>query len=97
MLNFKEFLEKIDEQTTSLATAILPSVSKASQIRMIERNKNPIYILLADGTQLYLSWDEFKRIRGKEPEPGRKLTVVFQRNEGDRSKSPSQINNIICH
>jgi len=132
MLNFKDFLQKIEEQNTvgthndgpgvgylpseftgseapenakfdtrpphlSSLDAILPSVTKKGQIRLIERNKNPIFILLSDGTQLYLSWDEFKRIRGQEPTVGKNLTVVFQRNMNDRSKSPSKINSILCH
>jgi hypothetical protein len=77
--------------------AILPSISKTGQIRMIERNKNPIFILLSDGTQLYLSWDEFKRIKGPTPETGKNLTVVFQRNATDTSQTPSRINSILCH
>ena len=76
---------------------LLPSVTKSSRIRLIERNKNPISIVLEDGTHLFLTWSEYKRIVGAEPQVGRKITVVFQRNEQDRSKSPSKINSITCH
>jgi hypothetical protein len=77
--------------------AVLPAVTKKGQIRLIEKNKNPIFILLSDGTQLYLSWDEFKRIHGQTPEVGKHLTVVFQRHLADQSKTPSKINSILCH
>lgn len=93
MLNFKEFL-KLDEH---LAMKVLPSTTKKSEIKLIERNKNPIFILLADGTKLYLSWDEFKRIHGSEPEIGKTLTVSFQRLEHDRTSSTSKINSIACN
>lgn len=92
LLNFKEFLQ-LDEH---LAMKVLPSVTKRSEIKFIERNKNPIFILLADGTKLYLSWDEFKRIHGDEPEVGKSLIVSFQRLETDNSKAMSQINSILC-
>lgn len=138
MLNFKEFLQKLEEQNTvgkhndgpgaaylsaaytggttwqnpaSLTTsshnvrlpespgleAILPSVTRTSQIKLLERNKNPIFMLLADGTKLYLSWDEFRRVKGQTPEVGKSLTVVFQRRDDDRSGTPSKINSILCH
>jgi hypothetical protein len=91
--------QKLDGRPGFLSSldVILPSVTVTSEIRNIDRNKNPISILLADGTQLYLSWDEFKRISGPTPETGKKLTVIFQRNSGNRSSGPSQINSILCH
>jgi len=76
---------------------ILPSVKKTAEIRILERNKNPIFIMLSDGTKLYLTWNEFKRISGPKPEVGRKLTVIFQRNPDDKSDTPSKINGIFCH
>jgi hypothetical protein len=138
MLNFKEFLQKLEEQNTvgkhndgpgvaylhapwtgsltgqlpaSLTTsaqdvklpdnpgldAILPSVTKTSQIRILERNKNPIFMMLADGTKLYMTWDEFRRIKGPEPAVGKHVTVNFQRLDYDRSSTPSKINSIHCH
>jgi len=137
MLNFKEFLQKIEEQNTvgkhndgpgaaylssawtgsttsqlpaSLTTsamdvklpdnpgldALLPNITKTSQIRILERNKNPIFMMLADGTKLYMSWDEFRRIKGDEPSIGKNVTVVLQRLENDRSAQPSRINSIRC-
>lgn len=81
----------------SSLNAILPNVVKTSQIKILERNKNPIFLMLADGTKLFLTWDEFKRIPGPEPTVGKTLTVVFQRNPDDKSETPSKINSILCH
>ncbi len=70
----------------------IPSVEKTSVIRSIEKNKNPITIMLMDGTKLYLSLDEFNRIKSfKNLEKGEKITVSFQRNPGDERQEPSKI------
>jgi hypothetical protein len=95
-LDFKLFLEQLDRPLPTEELG-LPSVKKTSTISFLERNKNPIFILLSDGTKIYLSWDEFKRIEGTEPVVGKKMTVVFQRNPADRSESTSQIERLICH
>ncbi len=98
-LDFKSFVEHSDLLSSAIALSqtILPSVQKTATIKFVERNKNPIFVLLSDGTKLYFSWDEFRRIKGPEPSPGKKMTVTFQRNEMDRSKEPSKINNILVH
>ena len=75
----------------------LPTVVVTSTIRMLERNKNPIFIFLDDGTKLYLTWQEFNRIGGKEPEVGRQMRVVFLRRKDDSSESPSQIQQAFCY
>lgn len=73
----------------------MPSVEKTSTIRSIEKNKNPITIMLMDGTKLYLTLDEFNRIRSfKRLEKGEKITVSFQRNPGDQGQEPSKITGI---
>ncbi len=71
----------------------LPSVVKHGQITHLIKNKNPIYIRLSDGTQLFQTWDEFKRIKGF-PEVGRTMTITFQRNQNDFSNSASQVQSI---
>ncbi len=90
---------KFDGRPGFLASldVMMPSVTVTSEIRNIEKNKDPIFILLGDNTKLYLTWDEFKRISGPTPEVGKKLTVIFQRNLGDKSGEPSQVNSILCH
>lgn len=73
----------------------LPSSEVTSKIRIIEKNKNPISILLMDGTKIYLTLDEFNRINSfKKLAVGEKLTVVFQRNPGDNGSEPSKITSI---
>ena len=71
----------------------IPFVKRTSRISFIERNKNPINIRLSDGTQLYLTYDEYKRIK-EEPEIGKTMTVIFQRKENDRSQAGSKIERI---
>ncbi|RDJ35252.1 MAG: hypothetical protein DWQ19_10585 [Crenarchaeota archaeon] len=90
---------KFDGRPPFLASldVLLPSVTVTSEIRKIEKNKNPITISLADGTKLFLTWGEYKRISGPEPAPGKRLTVTFQRNPGDKSNNLSQVNSILCH
>lgn len=68
----------------------IPQISRSSTINNIILNKNPIIIELKDGTKLYLSLDEYNRIQNK-PEVGKNITVVFQRNELDKSEAPSKI------
>lgn len=110
MLDFKLFIERValpDLSLTSVKQRLsrpmpaqefgLPTVGRTSLISFIERNKNPIFIKLMDGTKLYLTWDEFNRIEGHEPEAGKKMTVIFQRHIKDVSDSHSQIERLICH
>jgi hypothetical protein len=70
----------------------LPRVEAKSKIKLIEKNKNPIRIQLMDGTNIYLTVDEFRRIDSTTRlDVGREITVIFQRREGDRGDQPSQI------
>ena len=78
-MNFKNFLN-------------LPEVEKQEIIKSIEDKKNPIKIKMSGGTEMYLSYDEFKRIK---PKIGEKLKVFFQRDPKDKSKNLSKIFNII--
>lgn len=89
-MEFKEFLLLSENELD------LPTVSKAAIIRYINDKINPILIFLADGTQIFLPLDAFRRIKD-EPKVGKTLTVVFQRREDDDSKSPSQIHSCHCH
>lgn len=75
----------------------LPTIKRSSKIIMIEKNKNPISIFLSDGTKMFLTFDEFKRISGQTPEIGKNLTVIFQRHEKDKSENNSKIQSIMCH
>jgi len=68
----------------------IPQTSRSSIITKVILNKNPITIELKDGTKLYLSLDEYNRIQNK-PEVGKNITVDFQRNELNKSETPSKI------
>jgi hypothetical protein len=84
VINFRKFLEDLP---------LVPTVTKKGIIRTLDRNKNPIFVQLSDGTQLYFTWDEFKRINGK-PEMGKHMTVTMQRHPMDFGSNPSQIQKI---
>jgi hypothetical protein len=68
----------------------IPTVKKVAKIMHVMDKKNPIYIGLSDGTQLFFTHDEFKRIHGT-PTRGKEMIVVLQRHGNDHSKLPSVI------
>ncbi len=69
----------------------VPTVNKVAKIQVIEKNKNPIFVMLDDGTKLHITLDEFNRIKGNKPEVGRIMKVTFQRRLNDKSKDNSKI------
>lgn len=71
-------------------TLDLPTVQKTAKIMHVMDKKNPIYVGLSDGTQLFFTHDEFRRIEGK-PERGKDMIVVMQRHNDDHGKMPSII------
>lgn len=68
----------------------LPTIERRAKIDLIMDKKNPIYVQLADGSKLFFTIDEFRRIEGK-PERGKTMVVIMQRQPLDRSDLPSQI------
>jgi hypothetical protein len=64
--------------------AIIPNTVRRSEVMYIQKNKNPIFVLLKDGTKLYFTWDEYIRI-GK-PDIGNILNVTFSNDFGEQSK-----------
>jgi hypothetical protein len=71
---------------------VIPNVVKKSKVRSIEMNKNPIVVMLMDGTKLYLTLDEFNRINSiKKMEVGNEISVTFQRRPEDQGGEPSKI------
>ena len=71
---------------------MIPNVVKKSKIRSVEMNKNPIVVMLMDGTKIYLNLDEFNRISStKRLEVGSEISVTFQRSPGDLGQEPSKI------
>jgi uncharacterized OB-fold protein len=71
----------------------LPCTERTSKIIRVETRKNPISVTLEDGTQLYLSLDEFRRLK-TEPKAGMKMHVVFRRMPQDVSLITSKIDSI---
>lgn len=68
----------------------LPTIEKKSKINIIMPNKNPIYIQLADGTKLFFTLDEFRRLND-EPKVGKMMIVKMLRLPNDTTLAPSQI------
>ena len=68
----------------------LPTVEKKAKIYMVIQKKNPIFVQLADGTRLYFSHDEFRRLN-QEPQVGKMMVVKMLRLPHDGSLMPSQI------
>lgn len=68
----------------------LPEVERRSKIKTVSDFCNPISIMLDDGTKLFFSSDEYRRLHTK-PEIGRTMIVRFQRLPQDKSIQPSKI------
>jgi hypothetical protein len=68
----------------------LPTVQKQAKIDIVMDKKNPIYLQLSDGSKLFFTHDEFKRIEGI-PERGKTMIVTMNRHGQDSSENPSQI------
>lgn len=74
----------------------VPKVKRQSRVKVLERNNNPILMILDDGTRMSFTYDEFKRIEGREPQQGSLITVVFQRHPRMGASAMSQIDSIRC-
>ncbi len=73
----------------------IPHTEKTGRIDVLQKNRNPIYLKLTDGTEAYFTWDEFKKIEGSEPQLGKVMTITFQRNPEDRIYATSKIQKAI--
>lgn len=70
----------------------LPLVRRNTRVMYIKKEDNPIYVRLADGTNLYFTREEWQRA-GK-PDVGKRVMVVLQRRPDDNSSQLSQIHHI---
>lgn len=69
----------------------VPSKTVEGKIAMVDLNRDPVYVQLYDGTQLYIPHDAvIKRVQG-EIKKGKTLRVTFQRHANDNSEEPSKI------
>lgn len=68
----------------------LPMINKRAKISSVVLHKNPIFIQLEDGTRLFFTYEEYKRIRGT-PEVGKTMSISMIRLSDDYSSAPSKI------
>jgi hypothetical protein len=69
----------------------VPTVERKGEIKAIDTKRDPCFIYLSDGTQLYIPHqDLLKRVQGV-PQVGKNMRIVFQRHPLDQSQNPSQI------
>lgn len=106
-MNFRQFLESKDLGLLGLdmpcTGIVIPSVTVQSEIEKIkgavpekgEAPKNPIEIRLKNGSNIFLSYDEYKRLKSKiNLEKGQKIEVTYRRNKSDKESPTSEIINI---
>jgi len=68
----------------------IPSVTKKGKIIILINKKNPIFVQLDDGSKLFFTNDEFKRIKGV-PVIGKTMVAKLFRLPQDHSDKPSPI------
>lgn len=68
-------------------------IKKDGIVKHFIYNKDPITLVLSDGTTLYFTYDEYKRIKGDLPIVPKltRIEVIFQRLPTDLSAIPSKI------
>ena len=80
----------------------VPTVTKQGKITGIKYRQSPIVIEMNGSPTLYVTLDEFNRIKKKnnlqsenwERLIGRNMTVVFQRHPNDRNPTLSQVQDV---
>lgn len=72
----------------------LPSIRREARIQILQHKRTPIYMQLSDGSKLFFTLDEFKRIAGK-PEVGKTLRYEMLRLANDQSPAPSMIKSCV--
>ena len=72
----------------------LPCVKKTAKIQILQYKKTPIFMQLSDGSQLFFTLDEFRRIKGK-PEVGKTVNYEMLRLADDKSSAPSMLKSCI--
>lgn len=72
---------------------VTPSLKKTGIVKDFIFNKNPITVILDDGTTLYFTYNEYKRIHGDLPIVPKltRIEVEFQRLPTNLSDLPSKI------
>jgi hypothetical protein len=75
----------------------IPEITKKGRVKFFVFKKNPISIQLEDGTKLFLTLDQYKRIQGDLPiiPKHTEITVTFQRIPSDRTLNTSQVSKCV--
>lgn len=68
----------------------LPCIKKEAKIQILQYKKTPIFMHLSDGSKLFFTLDEFKRIHGN-PEVGKTIRYEMIRLQNDNTLLPSMI------
>ena len=68
----------------------LPLIEKSGKIELLRDKVNPIYMQISDGSKLFFTFDEFKRISGT-PSDGKTIIWKAQRNPKDTPQHTSKI------
>lgn len=76
------------------AELTVPTVERSGRITILLTKRNPIYVRLSDGTEASFTYDEWRRIEG-QPAIGKVMTIMFQRNPRDASRSYSKIDKCV--
>ncbi len=100
-MRFKEFLTEEETLSNLIGKPLnLPGVSmeipemvKSGRVVIFEKHRNPIFVQLSDGTKLYFTYDELKRLP-EEPKIGKMMYVTFQRHPKTPLSDFSKITNI---
>jgi hypothetical protein len=76
----------------------IPRVTRKGLVTKFHDKKNPMFLELSDGTKLFLTLDQYRRIRGHLPIVPKHshVTVIFQRLPNDNSLDVSQVEKIYC-
>jgi len=72
----------------------LPCVKREAKIQILQYKKTPIFMQLSDGSKLFFTIDEFRRIHG-EPEVGKTIRYEMIRLPSDNTILPSMIKSCV--
>ena len=72
----------------------LPCIKKEAKIQILQYKKTPIFMQLSDGSKLFFTLDEFKRIHGN-PEVGKTIRYEMIRLQNDNTTIPSMIRSCV--
>jgi hypothetical protein len=77
--------------STDMITKGVPTKEVKGKIEMLLTKRDPCYLRLSDGTQLWVPHDALQKRFVGVPKVGRKMSITFQRRAQDNSQVRSQI------